>query len=77
MARGLSFLFIYLPHGYVARTLTMAERAACFLHHNRRLYAELPDELLRILLADELELSSHHTAATRAHPEPCKEICGE
>ena len=47
------FSFKFLSHNYLARSLTVGERASCFLHHHRRMEAVLPAGMLReILLAD-------------------------
>lgn len=47
------FAFKFLSHNYLARSLTVGERASCFLHHHRRMHAVLPELVLReILLAD-------------------------
>jgi uncharacterized protein VirK/YbjX len=40
----------------MARGMGVKERAACFVHHYRRLYAELPDGFLRRLLVGEVPL---------------------
>lgn len=44
------FAFKYLSRNYLARGLTVADRAACFLHHYTRLNALLPDRVLRQVL---------------------------
>lgn len=60
LERDPRFLFKYLTHDYMARNLGLQERAACFVHHYRRLYAELPDGMLRKILAGEIPLLELH-----------------
>jgi uncharacterized protein VirK/YbjX len=48
------FPFKYVISNYLARGLTPAERAACFLHHYRRLNALMPASLLRQTLQEGL-----------------------
>lgn len=50
------FPFKYLADGYLARGLTVAERAYCFLHHYRRLHARFPRVLLRRVLRRDLAI---------------------
>lgn len=50
------FLFKYLTHDYMARSLGVRARAACFVHHYQRLCAELQDGMLRRVLAGEVPL---------------------
>lgn len=50
------FAFKYLTHDYLVRGLSTAERAACFMHHYRRMHAALPDSLLRQILLREVVL---------------------
>ena len=40
------FAYKYLSRNYLARGLTTAERASCFLHHYRRLSSALPDRFI-------------------------------
>jgi len=44
------FAFKYLTESYLIKELPIADRAACFLHHYKRLYETLPDRLLRQVL---------------------------
>ena len=44
------FGFKYLTESYLIRDLSIEDRAACFLHHYKRLYETLPDRLLRQVL---------------------------
>lgn len=47
------FSFKYLATNYLGRGLTVKERASCFLHHHRFMYAALPERvLLQILQGD-------------------------
>jgi uncharacterized protein len=55
------FAFKYLTQDYLVQGFTVAERAACFLHHYRRLNATLPDCLLRQILNADVTL--HEVAA--------------
>jgi hypothetical protein len=50
------FAFKYLAVHYLARGLTITERAGCFLHHYQRLHRLLPDRVLRQVLHWDLEL---------------------
>ena len=50
------FLFKYLTHDYLSRSMNVAARCSCFVHHYRRLYAEFPDRVLRRILAGEMPL---------------------
>jgi hypothetical protein len=45
---GLAFKYV-IPN-YLARGFTVTERASCFLHHHRRMYAALPERVLRQVL---------------------------
>ncbi len=54
------FAFKYLTWQYLARSLTIAERAACFLHHYQRLHTLLPDRLLRQVLHWDVPLHEFH-----------------
>jgi hypothetical protein len=51
-----TFAIKYLAPRYLARGLTVAERASCFQYHYRRLYAALPDQLLRRTLKEDLTI---------------------
>jgi hypothetical protein len=44
------FGFKYLTESYLINDLSIADRAACFLHHYKRLYETLPDRMLRQVL---------------------------
>jgi hypothetical protein len=46
------FAFKYLTHDYLARGLTTAQRASCFLHHYRRMHAALSERTLRQILRE-------------------------
>jgi len=50
------FAFKYLTHDYLVRDFSVPKRAACFLHHYRRLRAVLPDHLLRRTLQGDVNL---------------------
>ena len=50
------FAFKYLTHDYLTRSFTVPQRAACFIHHYRRLHADLPDRLLRQCLRADITL---------------------
>lgn len=50
------FAFKYLAPHYLCRSLTLTERAACFLHHHRRIYAAFPDRLLRQTLESDVAI---------------------
>lgn len=54
--RNPRFAFKYLAPHYIARCLTLAERSACFLYHHRRMYASLPDQVLRQILLGEISV---------------------
>jgi uncharacterized protein VirK/YbjX len=54
------FAFKYLTWQYLARGLTIPERAACFLHHYQRLHTLLPDRLLRQVLHWDVPLHEIH-----------------
>lgn len=64
-ARNPRFVFKYLTHDYLARGLTTRERAACFLHHYRRLHATHPERLLRRTLEGDVTLYETSGAGTR------------
>jgi len=59
------FAFKYLTHDYLARGLTTPQRAACFLHHYRRLHAALPDRLFRQALRGDIILHEMYVDGTR------------
>jgi len=44
------FAFKYLTESYLIKDLSIPDRAACFLHHYKKLYETLPDRLLRQVL---------------------------
>jgi uncharacterized protein VirK/YbjX len=50
------FAFKYLAPNYLARGFTIKERASCFLHHYRRMYAALPENVLYQILQGEVTL---------------------
>ena len=50
------FGFKYLAPRYLALDLTIAERAACFLHNYQRLHSLLPDRVLRQILHWDVQL---------------------
>lgn len=54
------FAIKYLTWQYLARGLTIAERAACFLHHYQRLHTLLPDRMLRQVLHWDVLLHEIH-----------------
>ena len=51
-----SFAYKYLTHIYLVRGFTVAERAACFLYHYKRLHSALPDSLLRRTLREDVAI---------------------
>lgn len=55
-SRNPRFGLKYLTHGYLAKSLSVAERASCFLYHYRRLDALLPERLLFEILSGEVIL---------------------
>jgi len=59
------FPFKYLTHHYLSRNFTVTERASCFLHHHRRMYAALPDRLLRQTLQGDVTLHEIHQEGNR------------
>jgi uncharacterized protein VirK/YbjX len=59
------FAFKYLTHDYLARSFTVPERAACFIHHYTRLRAEFPDRLLRQCLRADITLHEVECGASR------------
>jgi hypothetical protein len=50
------FAFKYLTHGYLARQLSVAERASCFVHHYQSLHDRLPRPFLRQILRRDVTL---------------------
>ena len=54
------FAFKYLTWQYLAQGLTIAERAACFLHHYQSLHTLLPDRVLRQVLHWDVPLHEIH-----------------
>ncbi|MGD0829682.1 MAG: DUF535 family protein [Terracidiphilus sp.] len=51
-----SFAVKYLTPDYLARGLSVGERASCFVHHYRRLQALLPEELFVQALQDDVTI---------------------
>ncbi|HEY5214672.1 MAG TPA: DUF535 family protein [Acidobacteriaceae bacterium] len=47
--------FKYVVSNYIARGLTLAERASCFLHHYNCIRVALPTEILRQILQGDVE----------------------
>jgi uncharacterized protein VirK/YbjX len=60
-----SFAYKYLTQIYLVRGFTVAERAACFLHHYQRLHAALPDSLLRRTLREDVAIHEIPEGANR------------
>jgi hypothetical protein len=60
-----SFAYKYLTQIYLVRGFTVAERAACFLHHYQRLHSALPDSLLRQTLREDVAIHEIHEGANR------------
>jgi uncharacterized protein VirK/YbjX len=60
-----SFAFKYLTQIYLVRGFTVAERAACFLHHYQRLHSALPDSLLRRTLREDVAIHEIPEGANR------------
>ena len=50
------FAYKYLSANYLVRGMTVAERAASFTHHYRRMHAVLPDRVLRQTLRGDVTL---------------------
>jgi len=50
------FAVKYLTPNYLVQGMTVAERAACFLHHYRRLHDAMPDSLLRRTLQENVAI---------------------
>ena len=50
------FAFKYVVPNYLARGFTIKERASCFLHHYRRMYAALPEYVLHQILQGDVRL---------------------
>jgi len=59
------FAFKYLTHNYLVREFTVAERAASFMHHYRRLHQLLPDGFLRQILMREMLLAEFREGDNR------------
>lgn len=59
------FPFKYLTHDYLVRDFNTRQRAACFLHHYRRLRDAFPGYVLRGILADQVPLYQTFAADTR------------
>jgi uncharacterized protein VirK/YbjX len=59
------FLFRFNADDYLARGFTLAERAASFQHHYRKLQGTLPDAFLRRILYDEAFLFELQQAGCR------------
>jgi uncharacterized protein VirK/YbjX len=60
-----SFACKYLAQNYLVRGFTVAERAACFLHHYKRLLSALPDSLLRRTLREDVAIHAIPEGANR------------
>jgi hypothetical protein len=60
-----SFVYKYLTQNYLVRGLTVAERAACFLYHYKRLHSALPDSLLRRTLREDVAIYEIPEGANR------------
>jgi uncharacterized protein VirK/YbjX len=50
------FAFKYLTRDYLARGIGTGQRAACFVHHYRRLLAAIPEDSLRLALSTTLPI---------------------
>jgi uncharacterized protein VirK/YbjX len=59
------FAFKYLSRNYLARGLTTAQRASCFLHHYRRMHAALPERTLRLILHEFITVHEIRTGGSR------------
>lgn len=60
-----SFACKYLTQNYLVRGFTVAERAACFLYHYKRLLSALPDSLLRRTLQEDVAIHEIPEGANR------------
>jgi uncharacterized protein VirK/YbjX len=60
-----SFACKYLTQNYLVRGFTVAERAACFLYHYKRLLSALPDSLLRRTLREDVAIYEIPEGANR------------
>jgi uncharacterized protein VirK/YbjX len=60
-----SFACKYLTQNYLVRGFTVAERAACFLYHYKRLLSALPDSLLRRTLREDIAIHEIPEGANR------------
>lgn len=74
--------FRYVVPDYLARGFSVGERAACFLHHYRRLHATLSEDVLRRILQGNVtvyEISDgvNHFALTLGAPETMGRLEGE
>jgi uncharacterized protein VirK/YbjX len=58
------FPFKYLTRDYLARGLTVAERASCFAHHYRQLNARFPTDLLTRVLNRDVTIFELHEGGT-------------
>jgi uncharacterized protein VirK/YbjX len=77
-----AFVFKYLVPNYLVRGFTSAECAASFLHHHRRVYAALPESVLRQIAQGYVTLHEfaegpNHFALTMALTERIAEKEGE
>ena len=59
------FAFKYLTHGYLARSFSVAQRAACFAHHYQSLHDLMPYPFLMRLLGRDVTIVSIREAGTR------------
>jgi uncharacterized protein VirK/YbjX len=59
------FAFKYLTHDYLVQGFTVTERAACFVHHYRRLHAVLADHPMRQTLQGDVALFEIPEGANR------------
>jgi uncharacterized protein VirK/YbjX len=74
--------FKYVVPDYLARRFSVSERAACFLHHYRRIHAALSENALRQILKDNVVLhnishGSNHFTLTIGSPEHIGRLEGE
>jgi uncharacterized protein len=58
------FALKYLTHDYLARSLSVRERASCFLHHHKRMHRTLSDAFLRTILLGDITLYEIENAGT-------------
>jgi len=59
------FALKYLTHDYLARGLTTAQRASCFLHHYRRMHAALSEAALRQILHEFIAIHEINAGGSR------------